>query len=370
MPAILEPSLNVQPELGPTGKFDQMPETTEQPLVGESQITEAWEEYTDEVLWPETQATIVTFKVQWAMVVIWLRSGELDSAVCQEAAKKIYELTSNYEQLLTEIRLEAERHFAFLVEDMAKNLRHEMRNLLTSVYGYMQLVISQPNESVARSYFLDRSPDDILEKYHVTQEAWRNQLSQDIIHEDQLTARHLEEVTRTEKRSDPINETIRYDFQDEVASDSPVQLKFGRGNDQTLDFSALVLPREKYITAYIRELIRNALYFLRDRPNPEICVSITRDQAGGGYTISVEDNGPGIAKEAIPAILKGGISTRGGTGSGVSVGRRLLKVLTGSEVTIEERESGLGAKFLIHVPEPKIFLSQLPSAQQTVSVSR
>lgn len=79
-----------------------------------------------------------------------------------------------------------------------------------------------------------------------------------------------------------------------------------------------VVNQTKIITA-VSELTRNVLHYAR---RGKLTVDNISYQNKMGLRISIKDNGPGIAD--IEKVLKGGYSTRGGLGKGLSGTRQLM----------------------------------------------
>lgn len=79
-----------------------------------------------------------------------------------------------------------------------------------------------------------------------------------------------------------------------------------------------VVNQTKIITA-VSELTRNVLHYAR---RGKLTVDNISYQNKMGLRISIKDNGPGIAD--IEKVLKGGYSTSGGLGKGLSGTRQLM----------------------------------------------
>jgi signal transduction histidine kinase len=95
-------------------------------------------------------------------------------------------------------------------------------------------------------------------------------------------------------------------------------------------------------------LIQNAAFAVGDDPQGRILVTL--DQAGDAATITVADNGPGIAPDVLERMWEPFFTTKGaaGNGMGLDVARRLIDAHRG---TIScESAPGQGTVFTIRLP--------------------
>jgi signal transduction histidine kinase len=84
--------------------------------------------------------------------------------------------------------------------------------------------------------------------------------------------------------------------------------------------------------------------------NPEVIVKNALSEDGGRILIEVRDNGCGMSEEVKRNVFTPFFSTKkmGGTGLGLALTARIIKVLTG-EVSVES-EPDRGTTFRIHLP--------------------
>lgn len=96
-------------------------------------------------------------------------------------------------------------------------------------------------------------------------------------------------------------------------------------------------------------LFLNAIQAMEQTPFPQVRVRIHRPINARFWEITVQDNGPGIPKEAEARLFRPFFTTKPkGTGLGLAICQRLIE---GAGGTIQARPSeGAGAKFILHLP--------------------
>jgi signal transduction histidine kinase len=84
----------------------------------------------------------------------------------------------------------------------------------------------------------------------------------------------------------------------------------------------------KYI---LYNLIQNALWHIKNKPDAEIIISV-RISKNDGHYIEVKDTGPGIEPEVIPHLFDNFYTTnkQGGTGLGLAYCNRTMMALGGN----------------------------------------
>jgi signal transduction histidine kinase len=101
----------------------------------------------------------------------------------------------------------------------------------------------------------------------------------------------------------------------------------------------------------ITNLIRNAVAASRERQAP---VVVSLEQSGASLSLSVRDEGVGIAPEHRQRIFEPGFTTQAfgsGSGTGLTVVRQLTQEMFGGEVAVESAV-GRGTTFRIDLPIP------------------
>ena len=101
-------------------------------------------------------------------------------------------------------------------------------------------------------------------------------------------------------------------------------------------------------------LIGNAINYIGDKPNPEIIISLSKQQGNNEYLFSVKDNGIGISEEAQSNIFEKfqrgtNISGISGTGLGLSIVKSIIEAHKG-KIWLESKE-GEGTTFNFTIPK-------------------
>jgi len=109
-----------------------------------------------------------------------------------------------------------------------------------------------------------------------------------------------------------------------------------------------VLANKVKLQQVIVNLIKNAAYAIRERPDGRIEVTVERHDAD--VVLSVLDNGCGIPEEMLPRIWEPFFTTKGaeGNGLGLEICRKLIESHGGS-ISCESLP-GLGTTFIIRLP--------------------
>ncbi len=113
--------------------------------------------------------------------------------------------------------------------------------------------------------------------------------------------------------------------------------------------SPLVALAEEQLVQVLLNLLMNA-GDAAPRPNGRVRVSVGRDE-GGNATVSVEDNGPGIAEQVEESLFEPFVTTKEvgkGTGLGLAVCKGLVESAGGS-IRVETSDLG-GARFVVVLP--------------------
>jgi signal transduction histidine kinase len=112
---------------------------------------------------------------------------------------------------------------------------------------------------------------------------------------------------------------------------------------------ALLNGDPRRLRQVVVNLLSNATRALQETPSPRlaVCVAATDDHA----TLTVDDNGPGIAPDDLPQLFEPLFSTRAeGTGLGLAISRRIAEA-HGGTLTAANAPDG-GARFTLTLPRP------------------
>jgi signal transduction histidine kinase len=207
-------------------------------------------------------------------------------------------------------------HLAHLGQ-LAAVLAHEIRNPLASVKGFVQLALEGSDVRTAS-----------LLKPAVAEARRIEQLVNDLM--------------QYGRPPEPKPAGVNWD---ELARDL-----IAGASDARLE----VAPKELHwvtdagmVKQILQNLIRNALDAIGDRPDGRVRVSTHKD--GGMLTITVEDNGPGIARDERERVFEAFYTTKSfGSGLGLPTARKLAGAL-GGVLRLEASESG-GVRAVLQMP--------------------
>ena len=231
---------------------------------------------------------------------------------------------------------EAAEAAAVVKGDFLANMSHELRTPLTSVLGFTRLALDQPDlNAVSRGYILKAS------------NAGGALLStvNDILDFSKLESGQLQIRLEPTDPAAVCVETL--DLFSETAAAKGVSLRFEAG--PLPDFLALDPNRLRQL---LLNLIGNAVKFSEEG---EILLSVAWRASDQRLSVSVKDQGPGIAAEQQSLLFRrfsqvDGSSTRryGGTGLGLAICLGLVEAM-GGEIGVDS-QPGLGARFFFDIP--------------------
>lgn len=212
-----------------------------------------------------------------------------------------------------------------VIGELAAGTAHEIRNPLTSVKGFIQLLDRKyDNDSPEKEYFriilseLDRVNDIIREFLLLSKPAVPNLRLIDI--------NEVMEDIRTLMISDALLHNIELEFE---LCDQPVVCEVD----------------EEQIKQVFINLIRNAIEAIG--LNGRLTVKVVVDN--GECQIIFEDNGPGISKDYLNRVFEPFFTTKEeGTGLGLTVSYRIIQNHRG--VILAESTEGKGTTFRILLP--------------------
>ena len=118
------------------------------------------------------------------------------------------------------------------------------------------------------------------------------------------------------------------------------------------------------IVQVVMNLVKNAIEATKDTPSAKVTVRVD-SPAEDHVDISVEDNGPGIAKEIAARLFEPYATTKSeGTGLGLAIAQRIA-IEHGGELAHFAPERGTGAVFRLSLPVagPTVALDVSPSSQ-------
>ena len=212
-----------------------------------------------------------------------------------------------------------------LIGELAAGIGHELRNPLTAIRGFIQLM--RENKEAVKDEFLDVIDGELESLNHIAGELMI--LAKPQVH-NFVRLNIVQLLDEVVFLMEP--EAFRQGVKITKYYETPFVPIFG----------------EKYqLKQVFINLIKNAMDALNRGPNGEI--SIKCRQSGSETIVSVSDNGCGIPKEVLDKIGEPFYTTKEkGNGLGLLVSYRIIKNHTG---TIEcQSEQGKGTSFIIHFP--------------------
>jgi PAS domain S-box-containing protein len=220
-----------------------------------------------------------------------------------------------------------------LRDSILSAVSHELRTPLTSIIGFA-ITLKERGTSLAQ-----RTRDEMVE--HLVQQAQKlDRLLADLLDLDRL--RHG--CLRPSFRSTDVRELAEKVAADLDTNTHPIEI---RGNSAYAEVDG---PKVERI---LGNLVSNAV---KHTP-PGTRISILVEARDGGVFISVDDDGPGVAREDREAIFE--LFNRGSGGErvqGTGIGLSLVAQFTalhGGSAWVEENESR-GASFRIFLPERQL----------------
>lgn len=224
-----------------------------------------------------------------------------------------------------------------LYAGLAGSIAHEMRTPLMQVRHALDtlgtaLASGQPGSAAA---------DDLLRVVRQGQDAVTRGLQGITLTLQQLNPNALDESSfRHLAAADCVRRAV-----DEFAYQSEQQRRHVRVREQQ-DF--VLRGDEMVLMMVLFNLLKNALYYLPT--HPAMAVTVTIDGTGGANRIVVQDTGPGIARERLPALFEefNSAGKSEGTGLGLAFCRRAMRAF-GGDITCESTP-GAFTRFTLSFP--------------------
>jgi signal transduction histidine kinase len=214
---------------------------------------------------------------------------------------------------------------------MAMGVSHELNNPLTSVVGYTQLLLENPD-------IKGRAKDDLQKVYSQSKRAAEIIKNFITFARGQPTNKVLVNI------NDVINNVLKLRYYELGSKGISVETHFAPDIQ-------VILADQGQLQHCFWNIIINAEYFMFEA-NQGGKLVITTEKTDGWVRITFSDNGPGIDKDVLPHVFDPFYTTRGigrGTGLGLSI---CYGVITRHGGTIyAESEKGSGATFIVELPE-------------------
>jgi two-component system, sporulation sensor kinase B len=236
----------------------------------------------------------------------------------------IYLIENRLEQMRIKKELIKAEKFN-VVSQLAASVAHEIRNPMTTVRGFMQLLQGE-NLSKEQKNFIDIS----------IQELDRAQV---VINQYLSLAKPQTDEYEVFNLSEAMNESV--DVMSAYAVMNSIEIK----KDIENDLMAKGLKLE--IQQVFINILKNGIEAIKE--NGEITASATRNK-DGHVVITIKDNGAGMPAEQLKSLGRPYYSTKEkGTGLGMTVCYQIVKRMKG-EIRVES-QLGAGTTFTILLPE-------------------
>lgn len=224
---------------------------------------------------------------------------------------------------------ETEREQAW--KEMARQIAHEIKNPLTPMRLSIQHMMRLKKQNVP---------------------GWEDRF-------EELSHSLLEQIDILSETANEFSQFSKFYSEDETVENldellSEQVVLFGGRDDVSVSYRCnveqpLVRVRKKQIIRAFVNLISNAVQAVEQTPGGKVLISV--DEADKGeYSVSIEDNGPGVSPENRSKLFKPNFTTKSsGTGLGLAITRSIVEQSAGR---IFYRTSDLGgAAFVILLPK-------------------
>ncbi len=208
-------------------------------------------------------------------------------------------------------------------------INHELRNALTAVYGWADLLIRRGTEGLPRA---------AMEVYESAERTLT--LLNDLLDLSRLDASRLQPIVREVDARRIIGEAIQ--AVSPAAQARRIRLETGAENSEVVCRTDPVRARQIVIN-----LLTNAV---RHSPEGET-VTIELTNSESRLRIAVVDHGEGLTAEQqaviFDAFMRAGTENERGTGLGLTLSRQLARLL-GGDLRVES-SAGTGARFILEI---------------------
>ena len=262
-----------------------------------------------------------------------LQLGRTNEKIDWKRGDEIGKLVEEYNRMIDELERSAEmlarseREGAW--REMARQVAHEIKNPLTP----MKLSIQYMQKA-----WTDKAPD---------REQRLERFSKILIEQIDTLSSIATEFSDFARMPDPVIEQV--DLGEVIFSAISLyqELENIRFNYHAEEQSAIILADRKQMLRAFTNLLNNSVQAIGDRSGGS--VSILLSKAGNSYSVSITDNGTGIAAEQANRIFQPNFTTKsGGMGLGLAIVKGIVQN-TGGDITFAGSEAGY-TTFIITIP--------------------
>ena len=262
-----------------------------------------------------------------------MRAGGKNEKISYKGKDELAMLVQEYNNMVDKVDESirqlalSERESAW--REMARQIAHEIKNPLTPMRLSIQYLVrlKQRNIQGWEDKF-EQVADSILEQIDILSETASEFSSFAKFYYEESSVLNLHEIISEQR----------------VLFDNRENIKILISSESE---ECYVYARKGQIIRVVVNLLSNAVQAVESRGGGYIRISITKN--GGNYTVSFEDNGPGVKDEDQDKLFKPNFTTKtGGTGLGLAISRNIIEQSGG---TIFYRKSDLGgANFSFTLP--------------------
>lgn len=214
------------------------------------------------------------------------------------------------------------------VGQLAAGIAHEIRNPLTTVKGFIQLLKPYLHD-IGKEQYAEIALEEINR-------------ANDIIYEFLNAAKPQE----NKKTAISLNKLIK---EMTILFESEAHLQNINLSIQTSDAHPAVYGDSKQIKQVLVNILKNALEALQNGKIPDGRILIAAETNGKKACITVEDNGPGMTQKTIDQLFVPFYTTKeNGTGIGLSICKKIIEEHGGSIIICSH--PGEGTIFKIELP--------------------
>ncbi len=246
-----------------------------------------------------------------------IRDGNLDFTVEGNGVKEVNDLCEDFEEMRKRLKESAEEKVAFDRDnkELISNISHDLKTPITAVKGYVEGIM----DGVADT------PEKI-NRYIRTIYNKANEMDRLI---NELTFYSKIDTNRIPYTFAKIHVA---DYFEDCVEELSYELK-AQGIDLTyfnyLDEDVLIIADAEQLKRVINNIVSNSIKYMNKEKG---IINIRLKDAGDFIQVEIEDNGKGIAQKDLPKIFDrfyrtdaSRNSTKGGSGIGLSIVRKILE---------------------------------------------
>lgn len=267
-----------------------------------------------------------------------LQEGNLDYSLQENITNdEIGQLCADFEEMRIHLKKEIEVRIQYEqdLKELISNISHDIKTPLTAIKGYSEGLLDGVADTPERQ-----------EKYIRTIYAKASDMTTLL---DELSF-----YTKIDTNNIPYHfEKVRvYDYFLDCVEDNRPELELV---NVILEFSSdvnedvVVLADREQLRRVMNNLISNAVKYRREKEQGMICVALLEEEKM--VRVEVQDNGQGIAENALPNIFErfyradaSRNSKQGGSGLGLAIAKKIIEEHGGS--IWAESEVGVGTKII------------------------